>query len=80
MTDQEQSDKVEKRCLFGIVDLESCKSQRNSIEQLLIADLNSHQGGIYGTYVTTHRISARTLAQVQKVCRRDFLSPFPAWA
>jgi hypothetical protein len=72
MPDQEQADKVEKRCLFGIIDLESCKSQGNSIQQLLIADLNSHHGGIYGTYVTTHRISARTLAQVQKVCRMRF--------
>ena len=72
MSDQEQSDKVEKCLLFGVIDLQSFKPQRNRIEQFLIADTNSHQGGIYGTYVTTHRISARTLAQVQKVCRPDF--------
>ena len=70
--DQEQADKVEKRFLFGIVDLKSFEPQRDSIEQFLIADPNSNQRGIYGAYVTTHRISARTLAQVQKVCRMRF--------
>src|ERR1700734_2027716 len=73
MPDQKQSDEIEKRFLFGIIDLESFKPQRNSIEQLLIGDANSHQGGIYGTYVTTHRISGRTLAQFQKVCRPVFI-------
>jgi hypothetical protein len=65
MPDQQQPDKVEKRILFGITDLKSFKPQRNGIEQFLIADTNSHQGGIYGTNVTTHRISARTLAHLR---------------
>ena len=78
MPDQEQPDEIEKCLLFDLIDLKSFKPQGNSIEQFLIADTNSYQGGIYGTYVTTHRISARTLAQVQKVCRRfsDVHPPF----
>jgi hypothetical protein len=62
MPDQEQPDKVKKRFLFGIIDFKSFKPQSNCIEQFLIADPNSHQRGIYGTYVTTHRISGRSLA------------------
>jgi hypothetical protein len=72
VSDQEQPDKIEKISLFGIVDLKSFKPQRYRIEQFLIADPNSNKRGIYGTYVTTHRISARSLAQVEEVCRPDF--------
>src|ERR1700722_4648128 len=72
MPNQEQPDKIEKRLFFGVIDLQSLKPQRYSIEQFLIADTKADQRGIYGTYVTTHGISARTLAQIQKVCRPDF--------
>jgi hypothetical protein len=72
MPDQQQPDKVKKRILLGITDFKSFEPQCNSIEQFLVADPNSHQGRIYGTYVTTHRISARTLAHVEKVCRPVF--------
>src|ERR1700730_17550244 len=65
MPDQEQPDEIEKCLVFDLIDLKSFKPQGNSIEQFLIADTNSHQGSIYGAYVTTHRISARILAQVQ---------------
>ena len=74
MPDQQQTDEVKKRVLFGVTDFKRFEPYRNSVEQFLIADPGSHQWGIYGTYVTTHRISARTLAHVRKVCRWEIKS------
>ena len=72
MPDQEQADKIEQCRLFGIIHFERFESRRDCLEHLLIIERNSHKGGINGTDVTTHKIGARTLTQVGKVCRHDF--------
>src|SRR5271166_2487026 len=72
MPDQEQADKVEQCRLFGIIHFERFESPRDCLEHLLITERNSHKWGINGTDVTTHKIGARTLTQVGKVCRHDF--------
>jgi hypothetical protein len=76
MPDQEQTNKVEKRRLLGIIYLERFESRRNCPEHFLIGEWNSHKRGINGTDITTHGIERltewRILAQVGKVCRHDF--------
>src|SRR5271166_3440128 len=72
MPDQEQADKVEQCRLFRIIHFERFESPRDCLEHLLITERNSHKGRVNGTNVTTHKIGARTLTQVGKVCRMIF--------